>query len=178
MNQKLIDTYKRILGEFKFLSFKRIEVSELLSKINVDAVISPANSYGVMTGGIDNEYKKIFPNIQEKVFEKINDMKIRKDSTGKYFIPVGQNLIVSTKNAKCRNIILCPTMFLPKDINMTNNVYYAFTGILNNYYNTNYIICCPGLGTGIGNISFEESAYQIKFAIVEFLSKKFENKKR
>lgn len=170
-NPELIKTYKRILNDFKQLTFLNIDLEDLLNKTKIDGLILPTNSYAVMTGGIDLSIKRKFPKIQDKIFNKIKEKKLAKDSQENFYIPVGQSIVVENNNTSCKYFIFAPTMFLPKDINRTNNIYYTFLNIIKKIEHTNLIIACPGLGTGIGNLSFEESAYQIKFALIEFYTK-------
>ena len=51
INENLIKTYKRILGNNTMFKFVNIDFNKLIEKYKIDAYISPANSYGVMTGG-------------------------------------------------------------------------------------------------------------------------------
>jgi O-acetyl-ADP-ribose deacetylase (regulator of RNase III) len=62
-------------------------------------------------------------------------------------------------------------MVTPKKIVGTNHPYLAFLASLRIAHKQGYLlerIVCPGLGTGVGGISGEESAKQIFQALEEF----------
>lgn len=61
-----------------------------------------------------------------------------------------------------------PTMFLPQNIQNNYNVYLAFYGLLQKYNHINCTILCPGLGTGVGCMTNQSSAYQIFKAIDDY----------
>jgi hypothetical protein len=72
--------------------------------VRADAVISPANSFGFMDGGIDALFTfTLGPRVQERV-----QAAIRADFDGE--LPVGCALIVSTRNADIPWCISAPTM--------------------------------------------------------------------
>ncbi len=49
----------------------QIDAEKLIEKHNIDVIISPANSFGFMDGGIDKVYMKMFDGIQSTVQNKI-----------------------------------------------------------------------------------------------------------
>jgi O-acetyl-ADP-ribose deacetylase (regulator of RNase III) len=170
MNKELVAVYQKIITAVKLdMVFITSDVNALLKKYKFDAIISPANSFGKMTGGIDKIYKDIFQDIEKKVKNNINTGKLAMSNIGPY-LPVGQNIVIETGLSNCNYMIIMPTMFLPKDINGTQNVYLAFYGLLQKYYGKNLLIACPGLGTGIGALSPTESATQILQAINDYLN--------
>jgi O-acetyl-ADP-ribose deacetylase (regulator of RNase III) len=147
-------------------TFVNADVEKLLCDNKIDALISPANSFGDMTGGIDKVYSKMFPNIEKTVKGMIS--KLGKNCNNRYYLPVGANISVMTGDPKCHFMVVMPTMFLPKNIKDTNCVYNAFYGLLLNYYDKQITLACPGLGTGIGGLSPEESVKQIINAFRDF----------
>ena len=166
-NADLIKEYKKIIKSKKInILFVIKDINSLLVN-RFDAIISPGNSLCNMNGGIDKVYKKIFPGIEQSLIKLCNSLQLAKSGIG-YYIPVGRNIKVPVDHKSCKYIIYAPTMFTPKDINDTNNIYIAFYGILENYYAENIIIVCPGLGTGIGGMSPFESATQIMSAIDDY----------
>src|SRR5437016_2065183 len=63
-NEKLIEAYKKIIRKTPFLiEFWVIDVESLIQKKKLDALVSPANSFGNMSGGIDSIYADLFPGI-------------------------------------------------------------------------------------------------------------------
>ena len=133
--------------------------------IKADAIISPANSFGFMDGGIDLAYSEYFGwKLQESLQEKI-----REDFNSE--LPVGLAAIVPTENSDIKYLVSCPTMRIPEDVSNTVNAYLAFrAGLLEviNFNNNNSTkiesILCPGLGTLTGRISATNCAKQMKHA--------------
>jgi O-acetyl-ADP-ribose deacetylase (regulator of RNase III) len=150
------------------LEFVHSELSYLVCDNKFDIIISPANSYGHMTGGINKDICKIDPFIQDKVSHVISKS-IFFDMDNEPFIPVGT--CVPVKINKDFSILIAPTMKHPKDITGTNNVFLAFNAILISlktlsYQNKDLVIACSCLGTGIGGMDPEKSAKQILHAFL------------
>jgi O-acetyl-ADP-ribose deacetylase (regulator of RNase III) len=130
-----------------------------------DAVVSPANSYGYMDGGIDLVYLRRFGwSLQERL-----QAHLRAEHYGE--LPVGQAAIVPTENAAIPLLISAPTMRVPQPIPNTINVYLAFRAVLaavlkHNAASSRPIssILVPGLGTGVGQVPAELAARQMKLA--------------
>jgi O-acetyl-ADP-ribose deacetylase (regulator of RNase III) len=158
-SNELIQTYKKILGLYNGkikLSFIVSDVETFLNDYKVDMIVSPANSFGDMTGGIDLVYSKIDKYIETNVKTAIKDLKI----VGNYgcYLPVGKNIIVKFNHKNCSCLICAPTMFTPGSIKGTANVYTMMYGLLTNKFKKDITIACPGLGTGVGKMNSEESA--------------------
>jgi O-acetyl-ADP-ribose deacetylase (regulator of RNase III) len=133
--------------------------------LNADAIISPANSFGFMDGGIDLRYSVYFGWDLQKTLQN----KIRNYFHGE--LPVGMATIVETNNDNIKYLISCPTMRVPEDVSDTVNAYLAFraglTEVLNfNNNNSEKIasILCPGLGTLSGMLPETVCAIQMKYA--------------
>lgn len=169
-----INVYEKILSKNKNHNFifLNCDLEQILEKFYTNSkfpfiLVSPANSYGDMTGGIDRDIIKHFPVCKQGVLDIVNTTGIR-DSSGRKHIPVGDCRFVKL-DSKYNALIMAPTMETPKNIVGTPNVYLAFKSI---YFNTqqfasSVIIAIPCLGTGIGGLSGEESALQI----MKFLDK-------
>jgi O-acetyl-ADP-ribose deacetylase (regulator of RNase III) len=170
-NKKRRDTLTEIFGESSDktklkLLFYCGNLFDLLERTKIDIIVSPANSYGDMTGGIDTDICKIDSSIQEKVKNEILKSK-HTDLDKKPYIPVGKCKLVQIN--KQYSVMIAPTMTRPKDISNTNNVFLTFNAILlyliNKYKSDDLVIACPCLGTGCGNMSAEMSAKQILQAL-------------
>jgi len=130
---------------------------------SADAIVSPANSFGYMDGGLDLKYSQYFGWELER--------KVRATLEAEYFgeIPVGQAIITETNHKKMKYLISAPTMRVPTNICNTVNAYLAFKGLIqavllfnkNNKTNQISSILCPGLGTGEGKMPYEQCAYQM-----------------
>jgi O-acetyl-ADP-ribose deacetylase (regulator of RNase III) len=132
-----------------------------------DAVVSPANSFGFMDGGIDLAYRRYFGmDLQSRV-----QAKIRSDFRGE--LPVGQATVVPTGNEMVPYLVAAPTMRVPDRIGETVNVYLAFRAALlsvlaHNQEGRSAInsIRVPAMGTGIGAMPLARAARQMHSAYV------------
>jgi O-acetyl-ADP-ribose deacetylase (regulator of RNase III) len=129
-----------------------------------DAIVSPANSYGYMDGGIDLAYVRHFGlEIQRRVQSAI----------GTYYddgVPVGEAVTVKTGHAKVPLLISAPTMRLPGDVRGTDNAYLAMRAALRQARQHNVqTLLCPGLCTLTGRMDPTEAAAQMHRAYVEFV---------
>jgi O-acetyl-ADP-ribose deacetylase (regulator of RNase III) len=148
----------------------KMNLREILINYEMTALISPANSLGIMNGGIDEIYMKIFPGIENKVQEHIDKLDC-KTNKGRCYLPIGSSTSVLTDNSFCPVLICTPTMFFPMNIQGSKNIFAAFMSILHIVsHNPNSTIMCPGLGTGVGQMSAKESIDQIEMAINKFES--------
>jgi len=144
------------------------DVEWLINTGKLDIIVSPANSHGIMDGGIDLVYSRLFDGIQNTVQNKIRDVGVLSD-WGYWALPIGKTVIVETKNELCGLLACTPTMTLPGNINGTDNIYQAMRGLLAELknYPQDYTVGIPCLGTGIGCVHPIESATQIKRAVLE-----------
>jgi len=130
-----------------------------------DAIVSPANSFGYMDGGLDLIYSKHFGWDLES--------KVRNVLDKSYFgeLPVGNAIVVKTGIKDTPFLISAPTMRVPSNISETVNAYLAFKAIIqaclkHNEKNEQQIstVLCPGLGTGEGKLPAEKCAKQMYMA--------------
>jgi O-acetyl-ADP-ribose deacetylase (regulator of RNase III) len=164
LRDKNIDLVNAWSKEFKDDQNVKISRGDIFG-LSADAIISPANSFGFMDGGIDLRYSVYFGwNLQKRLQNKI-----RSDFNGE--LPVGLATIVETNNDNIKYLISCPTMRVPEDVSDTVNAYLAFraglTEVLNfNKNNSEKItsILCPGLGTLSGMLPKTICAIQMKYA--------------
>jgi O-acetyl-ADP-ribose deacetylase (regulator of RNase III) len=167
-DSKVVVELKKKLGYLKEVLFIQADVKELLQNHRIDVLVSPANSFGFMDGGIDAVYSKLFPSIQNHVQAAIAHHQI--ESGLGYYLPVGSALPVPTTNTHLCPLLLCvPTMYTPSDIRGTNNAMWAFIAILRWLQFAvkvmpDVTVACPGMGTGIGKLSPETHAMQIEHA--------------
>lgn len=133
--------------------------------IKADAIISPANSFGFMDGGIDAVYTYQFgEGLQRRLQETISN-----NHGGE--IPIGQAVIVPTENPDIPWCISAPTMRVPQDVSDTVNAYLAFRAALQAVIAHNETsespirtLLCPGLGTAVGRMPVERCARQMRAA--------------
>ena len=136
--------------------------------VKADAIVSPANSFGFMDGGIDMVYTRRFGwGVQQRL-----QALLRAEYGGELL--VGQAVVIETGDADYPWLISAPTMRVPMDINGTVNAYLAFRAVLNavaahNAQHPGAIrsVLCPGLGTATGELPYEICARQMQAAYLE-----------
>jgi O-acetyl-ADP-ribose deacetylase (regulator of RNase III) len=161
LDRDLVDAWR---SAFAKMSSVDIADGDLMIT-EADAIVSPANSFGFMDGGIDLVYSRYFGSeLQERLQKEID-----KRFAGE--LPVGQALIVPTGNKRFPHLISAPTMRIPSPIEGTLNVYLAFRAALLavDHHNREAkspirSIASPGLGTGIGAVPPARAAKQMRAA--------------
>lgn len=137
-----------------------------LFSLKTDCVVSPSNSFGFMDGGVDRIIMRRFgPQLQERIKRKISLL-----PTGELL--VGDSVILDTRDNEIPYCIFAPTMRVPSDIRNTVNGYLSAKAIFSCIANQ----CCeikaitiPGLGTGVGRLSFDSCAVQMRAAYDEII---------
>jgi len=129
------------------------------------AIVSPANSFGYMDGGIDLVYSHYFG------WELEESLKVLLLEQHFGELPVGQAVILPTKHDRIPYLVSAPTMRVPSSISRTTNVYLAFRAALiavARHNATSQVpiesILVPGLGTGVGEVPPRRAAHQMKLA--------------
>ena len=158
INAQLVDAWNR---EFVHLPDVHIYEGNILM-IAENTIVSPANSYGLMDGGIDDQYVQFFgPIIQGDVQKAIHEY-CRK-SLGYDHLPVGASVFVETGNKKIPYMISAPTMVNPGPVGM-ENCFFAMAAILNEAWRHRdkvKMIYCPGLATGTGRVPYDLAAKEM-----------------
>jgi len=139
--------------------------------VRADAMVSPANSFGVMDGGIDKSiHETLGSAVQARVFERI-----REHHHGELHVGVAE--IVDTDDERWPMLVVAPTMRVPEDVSRTVNAYVAFRAILlavrrHNASGRRAIrtLLCPGLGTGVGGMPARRCATQMRLAYLQVTS--------
>lgn len=133
---------------------------------SADALVSPANSFGYMDGGLDLKISQKLGwgwDIEKKVRQKLLD-----EFYGE--LPVGNAIIVETGVSDFPYLISAPTMRVPMNVSQTAHAFLAFKAILVEVKKFNaeqpriHSLVCSGLGTGEGRVSTEQCARQMRAA--------------
>jgi O-acetyl-ADP-ribose deacetylase (regulator of RNase III) len=133
-----------------FRPFPEVAVSEgdLLSRAE-NAVVSPANSFGFMDGGIDRAYAAFFgPRVEEQVREAV-----ARRPEG--HLPVGAALVVRTGHARAPFLVVAATMVSPEAVS-EDHTYRAMRAVLRvagQHPEVGRLVFCPGLATGVGGVA-------------------------
>ena len=156
----LADAWERFCGGVPFVEIYRGSILV----VECDAVVSPANSFGFMDGRIDALYRDYFgPGIQERVQAMIRD---RLDGE----LVVGCADVVETGMARIPYLLVAPTMRVPMVLSDSVNAYLAARAALLVARKARLQkIAFPGLGTGVGQLSPNTCAHQVRVALEAIL---------
>jgi O-acetyl-ADP-ribose deacetylase (regulator of RNase III) len=131
---------------------------------DADAIVSPANSFGIMDGGLDLAIRsELGVDIQRKVQAVIVE---------RYHgeMPVGVAEVVETGHARWPFLVVAPTMRVPEPVSNTLNAFLAFRATLvairafNKDSPRIRSLVVPGLATGIGGMDARRCAAQMRVA--------------
>lgn len=136
-----------------------------------DCMVSAANSFGLMDGGVDLAIVRFFGTaLQDKVQNHILQEYLGEQ-------PIGTSFIIETGHPQHPFLAHTPTMRIPMPIAHTDYAYVAMWALLLALHHHNRhaqqkinSIACPGLGTGTGRMPHREAARQMALAYKNFLN--------
>ncbi|MBW3624974.1 MAG: macro domain-containing protein [Armatimonadetes bacterium] len=177
VEDSLVDAWQRFCGELDFVTVHHGSILDL----TCDAVVSPANSFGFMDGGVDLLYSRYFGwHVQGRLQQLI-----REKHQGELL--VGAAEIVETDNPKIPYLISAPTMRVPMILRDSVHPYLAARAALLLIQHAVFSsgaregmrvkevvrsVAFPGLGTGVGQVSPNTCARQVRAAIDQVLLEK------
>lgn len=144
-----------------------ISQGDIFANTSADALVSPAQSFGYMDGGIDMVYSRHFG------WSLSEDLRKQIDAKWDGELLVGQAAVVDIRphkpDTKFKYLISAPTMRVPENVSQTANAYLAFRAVLRVATRHPDIksIMCPGLGTAIGMMDSHVCARQMRAAFNE-----------
>jgi O-acetyl-ADP-ribose deacetylase (regulator of RNase III) len=160
---RLVDAWRNFFGEAKDVVIMEGDITA----VACDAVVSPANSFGFMDGGLDHALSERFGWDLEKQLQKI----IKELPEGELL--VGQALVLETGDKVVPLLISAPTMRVPTNFNIDTsvNAYLAMKAILIKAKNDERIssVAIPGLCTGVGRMQPMIAARQMFQAYKEII---------
>ncbi|MBX7173578.1 MAG: macro domain-containing protein [Pyrinomonadaceae bacterium] len=177
VEQELVNAWQSFCGDLPNIEIYHGSTLDL----SVDAIVSPANSYGFMDGGIDLLYSHRFG---WKVQERLQKL-IKEKHHGELLI--GQADIVETDNLQIPFVISAPTMRVPMILKDSVNPYLAARAVFllikyGTFFDGNYkgepihkfvnSVAFSGLATGVGRIGFNTCARQMQKAIEDIVLEK------
>lgn len=127
---------------------------------DADALVSPANSFGIMDGGIDGKIRDFFGmEIETHVRSRIAD-----EFDGE--MPVGSAIVVPTSNRQFPFLVSAPTMRVPEEVAASLNAYLAMHAVLRISLRHESInsLAVPGLCALSGRMPFHIVARQMRVA--------------
>lgn len=131
-----------------------------------DCFVTAGNSYGIMTAGIDAAVVRRFgEGIMKQVQHHIMDRYYGEQ-------PIGTAFLVPTGESTLPFVAHSPTMRVPGSIDGTDKVYLATWAALLAIQAHNMaaaeqrieVVAFPAMGTGFGNVPFDEAARQMAVA--------------
>ncbi|MEO8074611.1 MAG: macro domain-containing protein [Acidobacteriota bacterium] len=179
VENSLFDAWQKFCGDLEFVEIYRGSILD----VECDAVVSPANSFGFMDGGIDAIFMSYFGyEIQQKVRRQIFGF-----HNGELI--VGNADVVQTDDDKIPFLIAAPTMRVPMILKDTVNPYLAARAVFilisqGKFSSGNFVgenisnhiktFAFPGLGTGVGKVGFNTCAHQVRKAIDDIVLKEYQ----
>lgn len=160
-NAALCQAWTRHLGDLPHVEIGQGDIFEE----SANALVSPANSFGYMDGGIDAVYLGRFGEGLQHRLQKV----LKEEHHGE--LPVGQAVIVPTFDLDMPWLVSAPTMRVPMSVSETVNAYLALRAALFAVMEHNACgqpkigrVLCPGLATAIGQLAPERCAKQMRLA--------------
>lgn len=174
----LTKAWQRWCGDLPFVSVHHGSIFD----VSTDAIVSPANSFGFMDGGIDRLYLEQFGHsLEDRV-----QTQIKQDHAGELL--VGAATIVDTGDETIPFLIAAPTMRVPMTLESSINPFLAARAVfllirdgvmptgkyagepVRDHVKT---VSLPGLGTGVGRVPPVQCAKQVRAAIEDIVMEKF-----
>ena len=125
--------------------------------LDCDAIVNPANSYGLMGGGLALAIKRAGGKI------------IEEEAVAKAPIKLGSAVATSAGLLKFKAIIHAPTMEQPAELASKLNVALATRAALSLADSLHFSsLALPGMGTGVGKLPLEEAAEAMLSEILLF----------
>ena len=147
----LCDTYLPLVESWQayFTGLPSVSITcDSVFTLEADALVSPANSFGRMDGGLDAQIVEF---LGEDVEAEVQQM-IRERHDGE--MVVGHAEVVITNATQFPFLVVAPTMRVPQNISRTANSYLAFRAALRSVLDFNALhgdpiqtLLLPGLGT-------------------------------
>ena len=178
LQPRLAHAWEAACGNLDFVSVREGSIFD----VACDAVVSPANSFGFMNGGIDLFYARYFGRqVQDRLQHAI-----RTHHHGELL--VGAAEVIATGDLDVPYMIAAPTMRIPYEIRGTVNPYLAARAVFllwkhgtlcdgpysgQPVRDTVTSIAFPGLGTGVGGVEPGVCARQVRGAIEDVLLDRF-----
>ncbi len=116
-------------------------------EVDADVIVNPANSRGLMGGGVAG------------VIRKAGGQEIEREAVSKAPIPVGSAVLTTAGNLPFRGVIHSPTMEEPAMKTTEENVRASVRSALELADKEGFeSIAFPGMGTGVGRVPKDVSA--------------------
>ncbi|GAB3524984.1 macro domain-containing protein [Emticicia fontis] len=163
LDYRLIVAWKEFFENEPHVTILEADITQL----SCDAVVSPANSFGFMDGGLDYALSERFGwDLEKRLQQQIKEL-----PEGELL--VGQAIVMETGDATIPFLISAPTMRVPMNFNIDTsvNAYLAMKAVLIHAKREPGInsVAVPGLCTGVGRMSPMIAARQMFQAYKEII---------
>ncbi len=136
--------------------------NESITRIEVDGIINPANSFGYMGGGV------------AKVIKGVGGEDIEEEAIQNAPVEIGKALATTSGDLRCDAIIHAPVMRNPSETTDTHKIEQAIRAALELAEEMEMKkLAIPGIGTGVGGVKPEESA-EVMIKVLKEFNDKFE----
>ncbi len=152
-----------VIDEFEVGGLRIIVAKGDITRCSVDAIVNPANSMGVMGGGVAAAIKEVGGDV------------IEKEAMEKAPIPVGQAVETTAGNLDAEYVIHAPTMEKPAQKTTVEKVRRATEAALKKADELGVkSVAFPGMGTGVGGVPYED-AVEAMIDVIERLAPELES---
>ncbi len=163
LSPKLTEAWSNFFGGEENITILEADITT----IECDAVVSPANSFGFMDGGLDYALSERFGwDLEKKLQQQIKDLPMGE-------LLVGEAILMNTGDNITPFLISAPTMRIPTNFNIDTsvNAYLAMKAILIAAGKEERItsLAIPGLCTGVGRMQPVIAARQMFQAYEEII---------
>jgi O-acetyl-ADP-ribose deacetylase (regulator of RNase III) len=125
-----------------------------LTEENSDAIVNPANSQMIMGGGV------------AYIIKKKGGEEIEKEAMKNAPVEIGKSIITGAGRLKSKYVIHSPTMEMPAMKTTKDKIFKAtFSSIITASQKGVKSISLPAMGTGVGGVSYDDSAESMFNAI-------------
>jgi len=178
LDESLARTLQQFCGDLEEVE---IRVGSIL-EVDCDAVVSPANSFGFMDGGIDSVYLHHFGRDLQLQLQRLISDRYHGE------LLVGTADVLPTGDSTIPYMIVAPTMRVPMVLTESMNTYLATRAAILFVRNEKFRsgadqgrpiaekikrLAFPGMGTGVGQLGPVTCARQMRAAIDDALLDQF-----
>jgi len=172
----LVDLVEDLITNFRVYFADLPNVQYVVGRFELlpqyDCMVSAANSFGLMDGGVDAAITKYFgkqleSRVQQFIIDKFDGEQ-----------PIGTSFVIDTRDPQHPWLAHTPTMRVPYSVLHTDYVYLAMKAMLRAVKDHNLqavperkirSVACTGLGTFYGRMPYHEAARQMALAYRNFL---------
>lgn len=166
-NHIIINEWKNVFKDFKNIEVVHDNLKNFLNNTQVECIVSPANSFGLMDGGYDYAIAEYYKSKGIDIISIVQDRL--------WYKYLGEQPVGTSEYFKINDIDLIhtPTMTAPMYIGNTNNVYMCMKSTLLSAMENNIkSIVIPAFGGGCGCVEPKVIAVEMYIAYDKALNRR------